>query len=279
MMQGDLFVPDRFDMLQRYVPKQLNSIVVPVEHGLKYIRELHVDLKAAGRGGFLILRGDSGCGKSTFVSTLDLFLGGVELLTIPREKSISEQIRWLPRTDADLRVIVAEGRDAMRDVLKRELEAALHDINAFVRSDRGERTLVVWPANADDLEQLLIDSAQRVGADSLLGVRTPSFRFTGPPREQYLDIANRTIATLNQGASLSDLGVSAERAEALAAEAGTIGRFLGLLRSDLVANKGEIEGLLTKERCRLWVVVASGTDAEGDIAGLTSGRPVLFQPR
>src|SRR5262249_27751625 len=108
-------------------------------------------------------------------------------------------------------------------------------------------------------------------ADALLGVGHPSYRFLGPPKGQFLDIASRTIATLNQGASLADLGVSEDRAKELAARANTIGRFLGLLRQDLLKNQGEVERLLEKDRCRLWIIVAAGNDPEGDIAGLTRG--------
>lgn len=269
--QPQLFVPDRFDMLHRRAPDQLDSIVVPVEDGLERIRTLHRDMLAAGRGAFLLFRGDSGCGKSTFLNTLGLFLDGVDVLAIPREVSVEQSLRTTACTSSGLRVIVVEGRDALRDITRSDLEASVHEINSFIRSERGERTLVVWSANADDLVSLLGETAQRVGADSLLGIGDPAYRFSGPPREQFVDIASRTIATLNQGASLADLGVSIERATQLAQNSATIGRFLGALREDLVRNQGAVETLLQKERCRLWIVIAAANDPEGDVAGLTRG--------
>jgi hypothetical protein len=168
-------------------------------------------------------------------------------------------------------VIIIEGRDALREVTARELEAAIHEMNQFLRSQAGERTLIVWPVNADDLESALTGAAQRVGADALLGVEGTSYRFAGPPRPQYFEIASRTIATLNQGASLADLGVSQNRAAELGANAKTIGGFLGLLRDELLRNQKSVEDLLDKERYRLWVVIAAGNDPEGDVAGLTRG--------
>ena len=84
--QLELFVPDRFDMLQRRAPSQLDSIVVPVDDVLQHLKLLHRDLVAAGRGGFLILRGDSGSGKSTFLSTLNLFLEGVDVFAVPERR-------------------------------------------------------------------------------------------------------------------------------------------------------------------------------------------------
>lgn len=271
MTQLSLFVPDRFDALKRRAAAQLKEIVVPVDAGLDQIQSLVRDMAAAGRGGFLILRGDSGSGKSTFLSTLDLFLDEVEVAALTAEHTVKEVLESIGQPKRRLRVIVLEGRDALRDVDPRTLEAAIHAINAFIRGAAGERTLIVWPVNADDLEARLVETAQRVGADSLLGVGEPSYRFSGPPQSQYLDVASKTVAALNQGASLADLGISDERANALATQAGTIGQFLGLIRSSLLELQGQLDTLLKKERCRLWIVVASANDTEGDIAGLTRG--------
>jgi hypothetical protein len=267
--QLDLFVPDRFDTLQRRAVKRLNSIIVPVHEGINRIKDLHGDIRAAGRGGFLLLRGNSGSGKSTFLNTLGLFLEGVEVFSISRTDALGDSLRTLGVTGKEIRVVIIEGRDALRDVPPEELEAAIHDINAFIRTANGERTLVVWPVNADDLETALISVCQRVGADSLLGSGSPSFKFEGPPKEQYVDIASRTIATLNQGSSLAALGVSDERAVELVKKSHTIGHFLGLIRNDLTKNKTAVQTLLSKELCKVWIIVAASNDPEGDIAGIT----------
>ena len=267
--QMDLFVPDRFDTLQRRADKQLNSIIVPVLLGIERIKAIYTDIRAAGRGGFLLLRGDSGSGKSTFLNTLGLFLNGVEVFSITREDKIEDYLRNLSVTAKEIRIVIIEGRDALRDVEPQELEAAIHEINAFIRTANGEKTLVVWPVNSDDLEATLISICKSVGADSLLGTESPSFKFSGPPKEQFVDIASRTIATLNQGSSLAALGVSDERAKELAAKSPTIGHFLNLIRSDLTQNKTAVQKLLSKELCKVWVVVAASNDPEGDIAGVT----------
>ncbi|WP_437587741.1 hypothetical protein [Sorangium sp. So ce1000] len=269
--QLDLFVPDRFDMLQRRAVSQLDSIVVPVDDALQRVKFIHRDMKAAGRGYFLIFQGDSGSGKSTFLSTVNLFLEGVQTFSIPRGQTVEAALRRTPSTEAPLRVIIIEGRDALREVSASEIEAAIHEINAFIRSERGERTLVVWPSNTDDLTETLISTCQRVGDDSLLGIDAPAYRFTGPPKEQFTDIAARTVATLNQGASLANLGVSIDRAKELTSQATTIGRFMGLLRSEILRNQNAVDALVEKERFSLWIVVASGNDPEGDVAALTRG--------
>jgi DNA (cytosine-5)-methyltransferase 1 len=64
-----LKVPDRFEALRDAGSGALQSIIVPVQHTLTTIDSRFADLSAAGRGGLMILRGDSGSGKSTFLDT------------------------------------------------------------------------------------------------------------------------------------------------------------------------------------------------------------------
>ena len=241
MERLELLVPDRFDMLQLKASGQLKSMVVPVDEALEQIDALARDLRVAARGGFIIVRGNSGSGKSTFLNTLDLFRK-VEVVGLSSEISIASALRSLMPTQLPFRVLVVEGREALRDVRRGQLEGDVHAINTFIRQPRGERTLIAWQCNADDLEMTLIDIAERVGGDTLVApIEDPVFRFPGPRRDQYIDIAQRTIATLNGGASLQDLGVSEERARQLKDTAATIGSFLWLLRNELPQNKETID--------------------------------------
>lgn len=77
---GNLAVPDRFEALKRISSGELSSIIIPVNDAIRRVREVHRDMKAAGRGSFLLVRGDSGSGKSTFFSTLGLFLEQVTVV-------------------------------------------------------------------------------------------------------------------------------------------------------------------------------------------------------
>lgn len=267
----DLFIPDRFDMLKRKADDKLQTIIVPVDDALRVIDLRRRGIRAAGRGGFLILRGDSGSGKSTFLHTLNLFRERHITLSIERSDEIGSFLQRLGPAACELRTLVIEGREALRDTGLAELEAALHDINSFLRTERGEHTIIAWPCNADDLQSALIETAKRIGGDALLGTGDAYMNFSGPPKDQYLEIGKRTVATLNQGASIHDLGVSEQNAQEFIEASPTVGSFMGRLREALLQNLSEVGSHLNKERCRLWIVVIAGNDPDNDVAALTRG--------
>jgi energy-coupling factor transporter ATP-binding protein EcfA2 len=264
----DLFVPDRFEQLAGG-NVNLRTIVVPVKNELETLNTRFREMRASRRGAMVVLRGETGSGKSTFLDTVGLFVKGVESVRIPASASIASALAELSPTDR-VRIIVLEGREALRDVEPAVLEDAVHAINAHVRGG-AQSDLIVWPANTDDLAEKLAELAGALGGEALLGTGSPIQRFTGPPNSEYVHIAQQTISALNEGASLAALGVTTERAEELAAGAPTIGRYLALIRDELLANGGHVRGLLAEERFRMWTVVVAGDDAERDVAALTRG--------
>lgn len=111
-----------------------------------------------------------------------------------------------------------------------------------------------------------------IGSKALLGLDERPFVFNGPARGQFRKIAENTVATLNQGATLADFGVSEAEIEGLIAKAETLGDLLGYLRAAINKKKGVVSSLLAKEQCRLWIVVAAGNEPEGEVAALTRGQ-------
>lgn len=267
----EISLPDRYDMLERKAVNQLTQIISPVDSALDHIDALHSDMRASSRGTLLILRGDSGTGKSTFIHTIGLFRNSVETITFSKDQDVGDALRSLGPTKMKLRVVVFEGREALTDVSKELLEKSIHAINSFVRTAAGELTVVAWPVNRDDLATSLSLLAIEIGAETLVGLGDPVFRFQGPPKEQFISIANRTLALLNQGETLHDLGISDERSEQLVSESATIGIFLAKVRRDLLNNQRQLTTLAKKEICRVWIVVLAGNEPEGDIDGLTRG--------
>jgi hypothetical protein len=116
----------------------------------------------------------------------------------------------------------------------------------------------------------LAEIATSLGAEALFGVGEPFEHFSGPPRRDFVAIAERTVAALNEGASLAALGISDARARELEEKAPTIGRYLALVRQELITNGNRVRRLLPAEQARMWVVVVA-PEADGDVAALTRG--------
>lgn len=268
----DLVIPDRFEPLREYAEPLLDNIVEPVESALAHFDELHLDMTSAHRGAFLVLRGDSGTGKSTFLHTLHFFRDSVESISVGQEESISSFLSHLTTTIKKLRVVVLEGREALKDFSNESIESDLHSINGFLRSPAGRGTIIVWPCNADAIEQKLIGVAEQIGSDALLGVDGRALQFEGPTRDQFRKIAETTIATLNQAANITDLGISEDDMERFVKSSTTVGKLLGTLRRELNRKQGAVSILLKTERCRLWIVVCAGNEPDGEVASLTRGR-------
>src|SRR5579883_1067088 len=267
-------VPIRFESVEKMVNGQdLRSLIVPVEEGLRKFDQLYENMMSSLSGSFLILRGDTGSGKTTLLHTLGLFVKGVQTVPIRRDELIRETLESLGPCEGRFRVVVIENREALSDTSDVEIESIILAINRFTRSRAGERTVVAWPCNSDPIAEKLAASAGPIGGEALLGVEEAVFRYHGPPRGEYLRIARRTIAAFNSGASLADLGISEERAEQLAREAETIGKFLNLLQVEERKNREILAGKLpNQEQCRMWVVVAAKNDPEAEVGVLTRGQ-------
>jgi len=275
---ASVFLPDRFDTLEAAPASQLQTIIVAVTNALTQIDEIFVDNEAARRGALLILHGESGSGKSTFVSTVGLFRDGISVVKTDKSKSVDAEIASLSThaIGTRLRLALIDGREALTDTSSSELEKAIHSINAFVRGSKGQRTLVVWLTNTVELRNLLLQLARTLGGEALLAGGTGLLEFKGPPKDDFFEIARRTVQTLNEGASLANLGVSDERAVELATSSRTIGDYLGRLRRDLTTNSSRVARLMGKEQCRVWIVVLAGNDPDADVAALTRGSHSLI---
>ncbi|SQI35940.1 Uncharacterised protein [Rhodococcus coprophilus] len=222
----------------------------------------------------MILKGTSGAGKTTFVKTIGLFRDGVVTESIAGHLNVGEELQKLQPSDAP-RVIILEGREALGEVAAPALEGILHSVNSFIRSRAGRLTLVIWPVNTPELASILTRIADSIGAESLFGPDEAVHIFLGPPKEEFISIAERTIGTLNEGASLSALGISHDQAVELVTPSPTIGSFLSHVRKRLLENIALVNGLMPKESLRLWTVVLAGNDPEGAVEAVTRGGHAL----
>ena len=272
MQPQAIVVPDRFESLERRAQDNLRTIIEPVQQSLDKMDEVFSLMRSTDRGAFLVLRGASGASKSTFLHTMNLYRENVRTISVSGGIGIREFFNAATVDSKFLNIFVLEEREAATSFSDSELEDWLHSINGFIRSTKGSKSLVVWPCNTDTLRDRIVSLAEQIGGESLIGANEKWHHFLGPQKEQYAIIAERTLATLNQGASFSDLGLTVEIVNEVSEESTTIGDFLTRLHGKISKVQNYVSGLIKKEQCRLWIVVAAGNDPAADVAGLTRGR-------
>lgn len=270
-MSGFL-LPDRYEALENKKKFcDFSKLIVPVEEGLDKIDELYSEMTSSGRGAFLILRGVSGCGKTTFLNTLDLFIDDVEIISIRNNENAVDKLNALCESKNKLRVVIIEGRESLLDFHVSEIDRIIHTINRFIRSCAGQNSLIVWPCNNEDILDILVENSRGIGGTSLLGIEESYFEFYGPTKRQYLNIAERTIDLLNDGRTLIEFGITDEFASSLVENAQTIGEYLKLLNIEIRVNVKNVEKLVRKDIFKLWILVLAGNEPSKDVAALTKG--------
>jgi DNA (cytosine-5)-methyltransferase 1 len=267
---ASVLMPDRYEVLEKTAGSKITQIVEEVPTASSEISKIIRRMNTANRGAFLLLRGDSGSGKSTFLHTLNIFHEGIATVSVPSNESIKDFLH-LNVKSSGVTVFVLEEREALKEYKSSELESWIHDINGFIRSSVGARSIVVWPCNTDDLRDRILPLAKDVGGKALLGSGAGWFQFDGPSSETFPRIAARTLGLLNSSASISDLGLSETTLAEMAKHSSLIGDYLADVHEKIEERQGEVETLLEKERCRLWVLVAAGNEPNGEVDGLTRG--------
>lgn len=269
---SSFLLPDRFEALEDQRPNyDISKIIVPVEEGLEKIQELYEEIISSGRGAFLILKGRSGCGKTTFLNTLSIFMRDVEVMSVHNNVDVVSTLQSLAPSRNKLRIVVVEGRESLLDFNISFIDKIIHTVNTFIRSRTGNKTLVVWPCNNQDILEVLVDTAYNIGGTSLLGIEQTYFEFNGPSRFQYIPIVKQTLDLFNGGKTLMEYGITDQFAVELLDRVSTIGEYLKLLNRQIRGNMAKVERLARTESCKLWILVLAGNEPSKDVAALTKG--------
>ena len=72
-MIDKFLLPDRYEGLENCIDiNDIPKIIIPVQLGIDKVEELYEEMFSSGRGSFLILKGSSGCGKTTLLKVLGM---------------------------------------------------------------------------------------------------------------------------------------------------------------------------------------------------------------
>jgi hypothetical protein len=215
----DLFLPLTYEDLLKEIGEgksKLPDLIVPVTEFEGQIVQVLADIKNAGY--LLFLYGVSGVGKSTFISSLQFRkhiriqqivpIDASELSqlsdSLSKLKELIKQIKQEAihfssnnNTTNDKLCIVIDYLENLEDENNNDVRAFFRDLNGLLRK---HPILIIWPVTVmKDLENM--QSFAKSYSSTMFHRRIPVIKFTGPPIEEYPNIAKKTIMFFNKGKS------------------------------------------------------------------------------
>ncbi|MBF2056565.1 MAG: ATP-binding protein [Cyanobacterium sp. T60_A2020_053] len=214
-----LFLPFTYeDIIKKIGEKKsrLPDLIVPVTEFEEQIIQVLADMKYNGY--LLFLYGVSGVGKSTFISSLQFqrHIPISQIAPIDASKLVAEinsplKLQELIKAikseinkffsehngDDGQLCIVIDYLENLSDEDQNNVRAFFRDLNSLLRKSS---VLIIWPVTV----QKDLDNMQNLAknySSTIFHRRLPYINFTGPPLNEYANIAKKTIMLLNDGKS------------------------------------------------------------------------------
>jgi hypothetical protein len=222
----DLFLPFSYEDILSRIGKsnaRLVDLIVPVVEFEEPIIQVAADISNAGY--LLFLYGVSGVGKSTFISSLKIqkHIPIQEIVSIdaseltnqssskPKLQLLREEIKkksvefFSENNKKDEKLcIVIDYLENLKDEEQSQIIAFFRDLNGLLRK---YAILIIWPVTVrQDLEDMR-KFAQNYSS-TMFHRRIPYIEFTGPPLDEYPNIAKKTIMFFNAGKSCYEFQLS-----------------------------------------------------------------------
>ena len=217
--ENDLFLPFTYEEILKKIGKdksRLVDLIVPVTQFEKQIIQVVLDIENAGY--LLFLYGVSGVGKSTFISSLKFqkhipiqSIVSIDASELDYEnksdiklKQLLKQIKKEARDffsennqSNDKLCIIIDYLENLNDEDNNNVKAFFRDLNGLLRK---YPILIIWPVTVrEDLENMQ-EFAKSFSSTMFHRIR-PAINFTGPPLDEYPNIAKKTIMFFNEGKS------------------------------------------------------------------------------
>lgn len=241
----------------------LRTIIRPIPKAMSVVRSIIQYIKTTDGCQVLVIRADTGSGKTTFLNTLPHYMPDIsfhmQTLDIQQldEEAFSKAL-WSLKTPNDgvINLIILEGREKPQSITDKYIQVVLANINRFART-RGVPLLFVIPTTEDYVARSWCDHGTRIGdliPEQKLYEGSRWYNFPGVPKDKYVEVVEETVRTLNPPRSLYDFGVSPDEVKSLAQTSTTIGRLIETLAGRISEIRSTTTLPLEGKRDHVWVV-------------------------
>lgn len=242
-----LILPTRWELLQSRIKSHyvsLQTIIRPVPDALQIVRNLGAYLQTTNGCQILVVRADTGSGKTTFLNTLTHYLGNMEFLThtidlqFVEAQEFSGMLENINLSPTGINLIILEGREKPESIPSSYIEIVLSTINRFSRKI-GLPMLFVIPTIDEQVARTWCDHAVRIGdlvPENRLYDGSRWYTFPGVPKTKFVDITRETVRVLN-ARNVEDFGVSSDELNQWVDKAPTIGRFMEMVASAATSRR------------------------------------------
>lgn len=263
-----LVLPTRWEHLQPRMERKrvpIRTIIKPVSEAINIMREVIEYVRTTDGAQVLVVRAETGSGKTTFLNTLPYYLQDVSfnLLVMDLQNLTEEEFgEHLWKMDPDpeaLNLIVLEGREKPESITDAYVQVVLAHINRFARQ-KAVPIIFVIPTIEEQVARNWCNHGAKIGdliPEKRLYEGSRWYTFPGVPREKYIDIAEETVRALNPPYGLVDFGVSPDELKNWSDVAQTIGEFIGILATEISARRRRSSIPLKGPRERVWIIYCS----------------------
>lgn len=188
------------------------TIVEKVEDASGHIDELLTTVERSKIGQFSVIFGDSGSGKTTFVSTLPKFFDGVSVIEFGKERKLSELCQFISKNHVAnsklARIVLISGRDNPKEADLAILEDLFSDLVDMLRTEVG-RVLILWSVTREAAAEKIAKEAWTAGGNSVCNSITKGlYRFRGLQKSKFPAVADNTSTSIF-GDGLAAFGIDA----------------------------------------------------------------------
>ncbi|BAQ59713.1 hypothetical protein GM3708_118 [Geminocystis sp. NIES-3708] len=240
----------------------LQTIIRPVPDALNVIIDIVEYLKTTGGCQVLVIRADTGSGKTTFLNTIYHYIKEIQFLTQTIDlqtleaEDFSSELQNLIIDKDKINLIILEGREKPQSISDQYIQIILANINRFGRRKRLPILFVV-PTIEDQVARNWCEHGVKIGdliPEQKLYGGSRWYNFPGISKDKYIEIAQETIRTLNPPYSISDYGINLDELKTWVENSHTIGKFIETIATRISDRRNQCKIRSQGKRDHVWIV-------------------------